>query len=282
MRHAPQEWRRAYENDGFAIVAGLLDAAILSQLRDNLDSISATSVPPSLREKVFLERDHVKNNPQWYAGLLSPQDCGDAIRQIADLPLFSASFAELILYPAVLDVLEVLLASSEFSFHSMIARPKAARVGNGISNGNFHRDTPFEDFTSCDTIQVILCLDDMTGTNGGTAIIRGSHQVADEEAAKPCWREVEAEQLDISKRVVACCPAGSGVFFTSKVLHAAGHNRSEQPRRTIFMEWLGPDALPTSPVRHAYQGLKPRSKDALYQRQIRQTFPHLFGGETIA
>lgn len=176
MRHAPQEWRRAYENDGFAIVAGLLDAAMLSQLRDNLDSISATSVPPGLREKVFLERDHVKNNPQWYAGLLSPKDCGDAIRQIADLPLFSASFAELILYPAVLDVLEVLLASSEFSFHSMIARPKAARVGNGISNGNFHRDTPFEKFTSCDTIQVILGLDDMTGANGGTAFIRGSHQ----------------------------------------------------------------------------------------------------------
>jgi len=281
MRHAPQEWRRAYENDGFAIVADLLDAAMLSQLRDNLDRISATSVPPGLREKVFLERDHVKNNPQWYAGLLSPKDCGDAIRQIADLPLFSASFAELILYPAVLDVLEVLLASPEFSFHSMIARPKAARVGNGISNGNFHRDTPFEKFTSCDTIQVILCLDDMTGANGGTAFIRGSHQVADAEAAKPCWREVEAGRLDISKRVVACCPAGSGVFFTSKVLHAAGHNRSEQPRRTIFMEWLGPGVLPTSPVRHAYLGLKPRSKDALYQRQIRQTYPHLFGEEAI-
>jgi ectoine hydroxylase-related dioxygenase (phytanoyl-CoA dioxygenase family) len=281
MRHAPQEWRRAYEQDGFAIVAGLLDAAMLSQLRDNLDSLSATSVPPGLREKVFLERDHVKNNPQWYAGLLSPEDCGDALRQIADLPLFSACFADLILYPTVLDVLEVLLASSEFSFHSMIARPKAARVGNGISNGNFHRDTPFENFTSCDTIQVILCLDDMTEANGGTAFIRGSHQVPDEEAAKPCWREVEAGGLDISKQVVACCPAGSGVFFTSKVLHAAGHNRSEQPRRTIFMEWLGPDVLPTSPVRHAYQGLKPRSKDALYQRQIRQTYPHLFGGETI-
>jgi ectoine hydroxylase-related dioxygenase (phytanoyl-CoA dioxygenase family) len=280
MKPAAEEWRRAYQEDGFVIIPGLLNAATLSRLREAMDTISANpgSVPPRLKEKVFLERDHVKNNPHWYAGVLAPEDCGDAVRQIADVGLFGPAFAELICYPSVLDVLEVLFASSEFSFHSMIARPKAARVGNGVSNGNFHRDTPFEDFTSCDTIQTILCLDDMTGSNGGTAFLRGSHRIADEEAAKPCWKDVEAGRLDLSDSAVAACPAGSGVFFTSKVLHAAGHNRSEQPRRTVFQEWVGPDVLPTSPVRPAYQGLRPRSKAPQYQRQIRLTFPRLFGG----
>jgi ectoine hydroxylase-related dioxygenase (phytanoyl-CoA dioxygenase family) len=161
----------------------------------------------------------------------------------------------------------------------VVGRPKAARVGNGISNGSFHRDTPFADFTSADTITALLALDDMTGANGATSFIRGSHKVSDEEAAKPCWREVPPDHLDLGDREDVRCPAGSGIFCTDKVLHAAGHNRSGQPRRTILTEWTGPDALPTSPVRYSYQGLRPRSQEPLYRKQIRMTFPQLFGGQ---
>jgi ectoine hydroxylase-related dioxygenase (phytanoyl-CoA dioxygenase family) len=279
MRHAPQEWRRAYGRDGFLIVAELLDAALVSALRDGLDRITGgvASLPPRLREKIFLEREHVGNNPQWYTGILAPEDCGDAVRQVADIGIFARAFAELVCHPRLLDVLETLFDSPEFSFTYMVGRPKAARVGNGISNGNFHRDTPFEDTTSTNTVIALLCLDDMGGDNGATSFIRGSHQVTDEEAADPRWREIAADRLDLRERVDVRCPAGSGVFFTSKLLHAAGHNRSEHPRRTILSEWAGPGVLPTSPVRYAYQGLRPRSQDPLYQKQTRMTFPHLFG-----
>jgi ectoine hydroxylase-related dioxygenase (phytanoyl-CoA dioxygenase family) len=281
MLHAPEEWRRAYRDDGFLIVQGLLDSALVSTLRDGLDKITGgvASLPPHLREKIFLERDHVRNNPQWYTGILSPEDCGGAIRQVADLGLFARTFAELICHPPLLQVLETLFASPEFSFTYMVGRPKAPRVGNGISNGNFHRDAPFEDTTSTDTVIALLCLDDMAGANGATSFIRGSHQVSDAEAADPRWREVAADRLDLRERVDVRCPAGAGVFFSSKVLHAAGHNRSDHPRRTILSEWAGPGVLPTSPVRYAFQGLRPKSLDPLYQKQTRMTFPHLFGGK---
>jgi ectoine hydroxylase-related dioxygenase (phytanoyl-CoA dioxygenase family) len=232
--------------------------------------------------KIFLEREHVRNNPQWYRGILAPEDCGGAVRQIADLGLFAPLFAELIAYPPLLDVLETLFANPEFSFIQMTGRPKTAHVGNGISNGSFHRDTPFADFTSAETITALLSLDDMTGSNGATSFIRGSHKVSDEEAAKPCWREVPPERLNRDDRVEVRCPAGSGIFFTDKVLHAAGHNRSEQPRRTILTEWAGPAALPTSPVRSSYQGLRPRSREPLCQKQLRMTFPQLSGGQPYA
>ena len=278
MQHASEEWRRAYQDDGFVIVQDLLDSALLSRLREGMDQITGgvENLRPHLKEKVFLERDHVRNNPQWYSGILAPEDCRGAVRQIADLGLFASLFAELIAYPPLLDVLEILFASPEFSFIQMVGRPKAARVGNGISNGSFHRDTPFADFTSADTITVLLSLDDMTGMNGATSFIRGSHKVSDEEAAKPCWRDVRPDALR-GERVDVRCPAGSGIFFTDKVLHAAGQNRSEQPRRTILTEWGGSDTLPTSPVRYSYQGLRPRSNEALYQKQLRMTFPQLFG-----
>jgi hypothetical protein len=279
MRRAPAEWRRAYQDDGFLLVQDLLDSALVVRLRDGLDKITGglAGLQPGLREKVFLERDHVRNNPQWYAGVLAPEDCGGAVRQVADLGLFAPAFAELICHPPLLDVLEALFASSEFSFTFLVGRPKAPRVGNGISNGHFHRDTPFEDATSTDTVIALLCLDDLAGDNGATSFIRGSHKVTDEEAADPRWRDVAADRPDLGKRVDARCPAGAGVFFSSKVLHAAGHNRSDRPRRTILSEWAGPGVLPTSPVRYAYQGLRPRSKDPLYQKQTRMTFPQLFG-----
>jgi hypothetical protein len=66
------------------------------------------------------------------------------------------------------------------------------------------------------------------------------------------------------------------------LLHAAGHNRSEQPWRTILTEWTGADTFPTSPVRFSYQGLWPRSKEPLYQKQLRMTFPQMFGGQPRA
>jgi ectoine hydroxylase-related dioxygenase (phytanoyl-CoA dioxygenase family) len=280
MNLAAQEWRRAFHDDGFVIVRDLLDPALVSRLREGMDQITAgvESLRPQRRAMIFLERDHVRNNPQWYSGILAPEDCGDAVRQIADLGLFGPRFAELIAYPPLLDVLETLFASPEFSFIQMVGRPKAALVGNGISNGSFHRDTPFADFTTAETMTALLSLDDMTGSNGATSFIRGSHKVSDDEAAKPCWREVPPDRLNLGDRVEVRCPAGSGIFFTDKVLHAAGHNRSEQPRRTILTEWAGPEALPTSPDRCSYQGLRPRSKDPLYQKQFRMTFPQRFGG----
>jgi ectoine hydroxylase-related dioxygenase (phytanoyl-CoA dioxygenase family) len=281
MKSVPEEWRRAYQDDGFVIVQDVLDSALLSQLRQDMDRITGgvETLPPRLQEKIFLERDHVRNNPQWYTGVLAPEACGGAVRQIADLGTFAPAFGEVICHPPLLEVLETLFASPEFSFTFMVGRPKAARVGNGINNGNFHRDAPFEDTTSTDTVIVLLCLDDMAGDNGATSFIRGSHQVSDEEAADPRWREVPADRLDLGARVDVRCPAGSGVFFSSKVVHAAGHNRSDHARRTILSEWAGPGVLPTSPVRYAYQGLRPRSKDPLYEKQTRMTFPQLFGGQ---
>ena len=271
MKYEPAVWRRAYQDDGFVVVQDLLNPVTLSTARSELTRIieNLDTLPPSLKKKIFLERDHVKNNPQYYAGILMPEECGLAVRQIEDLALFDASFAELIRHPPMLDVLEALFESSEFSFNYLIGRPKAARVGNGISNGHFHRDTPFEDFTSVNTVLVILCLDEMTTENGSTQFIRASHLVSDEEAKRACWRDVETAKLDLKEKVTISCNAGSGIFFNTKLLHAAGHNRSDYTRHTILAEWVGPDVLPTSPVRYAYEGLRPRSKVAACQTQVK-------------
>ena len=269
--------KRDFDENGFVSVENLLDTATLENLRVGLEKITnnVNTVSPNLAGKLFFEREHVKNNSQYYQGLLTADECGDSVRQIDDLPLFDSAFADLICYAPLLDVLEVLFASSEFNFTMMTARPKAARVGNGISNGNFHRDTPFEDFTEANTIVAILCLDDMTGENGGTEFVRASHKISEQEARREIWRDVEKDKRPPREIVTAHCPAGSGIFFDTKLLHAAGHNRSPFSRRTIQTEWVGENALPISPVRYAFQGIKPRSNHPAFAKQAKMAFPHI-------
>lgn len=275
MKPEPEAWRSAYEEDGFVVVPELLDAAELAELRAAFETVigDVHALPRHLREKLFFEREHVVNNRQYYAAGPTPEECGDAVRQIEDLALFGPVFERMICHRPTLDVLEVLFGSAEFSFNYLVGRPKSARIGNGISDGHFHRDTPSEDFTSVNTILVITCLDPMTGDNGPTEFIRGSHKVSDEEAKRPVWRDVEREKLGDEGRFVVNCDAGSAIFFNTKTLHAAGHNRSERTRHAMLSEWVGPGVLPTSHERHAYQGLRPRSAEPLYRRQLAMTFP---------
>jgi phytanoyl-CoA hydroxylase len=274
MKHDPQAWRAAFQEDGFVIVEEVLDAETLSALRDSLEKITRNpeGVERDLQDKLFFEHQHVKNNPQRVTDL-TPEQCGNSVRQIADLALFDAAFARLICYPKLLDVLEALFESDEFSFYLLVGRPKEARVGNGILN--FHRDTPSEAFTNANTITAILCLDEMTKDNGPTVLIRGSHKVSDEEASDERWLNVPLEELNEEDKVEACCPAGSVLFFSSKIIHASFHNRSDKSRRTLISGWAGADTLPTNELRYPYQGLKPRSKSALHQKQLRMTFSRL-------
>jgi ectoine hydroxylase-related dioxygenase (phytanoyl-CoA dioxygenase family) len=274
MKYEEKVWRKAYRNDGYVIVRDLIDSETLLKLREAMEKITNNPIRllPSFKDKIFFEREHVKNNAQRYPDL-TPDQCGDSVREISDLPLFDSIFARLICYGPLLDVLEALFQSTEFSFYLQIGHPKAARVGNGLLH--FHRDTANEDFTNADTITTILCLDDMTAENGATVFVPGSHRVSDEEAMKPRWRTIEESELSPNNLVKAICPAGSGIFFSSKVIHGTGHNRSNYSRRTILMGWAGSDVLPTSAIRFPYQGLKPRSKNLTYREQMKKTFQNL-------
>ncbi len=96
MRYEPEKWKSAYQDDGFVIVQDLLNPSTLSALLDGMDKITGypRDLPPHLKEKIFLERDHVKNNPQWYTGSLTPEECGNSVRQIADLASVSLFSSE--------------------------------------------------------------------------------------------------------------------------------------------------------------------------------------------
>jgi hypothetical protein len=65
MKYELEAWRKAYQDNGFVVVQDLLDPTTLSRARDEITRIieNLESLPPSLIERIFFERDHVKNNP---------------------------------------------------------------------------------------------------------------------------------------------------------------------------------------------------------------------------
>lgn len=239
MKYEPELWRTAWQQDGWVIVPDVLDENLLTALRVALERITnaPADVPPPLRDKLFLEREHVRNNPQWYAGQLTPDECGDAVRQIAELERFDPVFTRLPACAPLRKVLSVLFDGASFRCAGLYGRPQAARVGNGVCNGQYQRDAAFAETGDTGTITALLCLDDLTAESDLRRFIRGSHHLADEAARQPRWRTVAASDFSAEAQVAVACAAGAGIFWSAKTLHATGHNRSAQPLRTILSRW---------------------------------------------
>ena len=74
-------------------------------------------------------------------------------------------------------------------------------------------------------VQVLLPLDDFTPASGATWLLAGSHLSAD----KPTDSEFSSRAVQVTAR------AGHPIFFDSRVWHAAGINRTDDPRRALTL-----------------------------------------------
>jgi len=128
--------------------------------------------------------------------------------------------------------------------------------------------------------QLLVMLDDFTEENGATYFLSGSHKLAERPADDEFFRD--------AVRVTG--PAGSIVMFDSNLWHAAGVNRSAQPRRALTLAFTRPfikqqldypralgyecaEALP--PVLRqllGYNARVPASLDEWYQRPERRLY----------
>lgn len=258
-----QDWRERYERDGYIVVENVLEPALLNAMRDELERIESAvqdnTLPPNLRGHVSLERDRARYLNSGEAG-------NDAISNIMELPLFAPLFRDFITHPRVLDILEALFGSSEFSFHNYKCICKMP--GNEVSF-QWHRDLPYLHHTSPNLITCMLCIDDMTEETGATVVCPGSHrtsgEVRDSDQNMP-EAEVPAERVTVE------CPAGSAVLFHVNIVHGGGPNRSQNKRRNIIGIWAGPEAYPVTGARYAYEFVMPRSTNPQRQKQIQMTF----------
>lgn len=273
MKIDPPKWKSDYERDGFLVVENLLDEPTLANLRSGIEKITADpdALPSHLRRHVQMERDYVREQPQY--NVKSAAEVGNAVRNIMELPLFDPLFAEMICYEPLLDVLETLFESPEFHFHNYKCIVKAPKVSSVF---RWHRDLPYLQHSTPNLITAMLCLDPMTAENGATVVLPGTHRIPHEQV-RPSDVEIMEENLPAdAERATVTCGAGAAVLFHVNIIHGGGGNRSAIPRRNVIGIWAGPDTYPVTAARYAYQGLFPRSMEPARQRQMRMTLPRCF------
>lgn len=261
-RPDPETWRRRYHEDGYVVVENVIGADLLSRMAETLERIerevAAGTLATGLRRWVTLERDQTHR----------ARADSDTIANIMELPLFDPVFRDLIIHPHVLDVLEALFESSEFSFHNL---KSICKMPGGQAPFRWHRDLPFLPHTSSNLITCMLCVDPMTASNGGTVVFPGSHLSAPEQV-RDADRDLPESQLPADEGVTVECPAGSAVLFHTNIIHGGGPNLTSDKRRNVISIWAGPEVHPTTAHRYAYEFVMPRSRDRTRQRQVQMTF----------
>lgn len=117
--------------------------------------------------------------------------------------------------------------------------------GNNFTS--WHLDAPFWSFHSPQALTMWLALDDATEENGCMQYLPRSHHTArmDKNLSigadfdgllklYPNWRGIEP--------VAIPCRAGTAVFHNGLIAHAAGSNRTDQPRRAYAVAFMPHDA----------------------------------------
>jgi ectoine hydroxylase-related dioxygenase (phytanoyl-CoA dioxygenase family) len=259
----PAAWQADYRESGYLVVENVIEPDILREMRAELDRIeqrfAAGELPPSLASYITTDANRSR--------VYGVGQGGSTISNIMELAMFAPVFRDSILNPRMLDVLEAIFESSEFAFHNLKA---ICKMPHNDTPFQWHRDLPYLKHTTSNLITCMLCVDDMTVANGATVVCPGTHRLADEDVADSDRNIPEAEVPQ--PRVTVECPAGSAVLFHVNIIHGGGPNHSETKRRNAISIWGGPGCLPITRERYAYEFLKPRSADPMYQKQIDMTF----------
>ncbi len=185
-------------------------------------------VPPSVLDQARAELQ------PWLEGTPVGSDdfSGRRTRRTGGLIARSPTCRDLIMHPLVLDAVgKVLSHVTSFQLHLT----QVIAIGPNEPAQTIHRDQWAFDFfpfpadydVQCNTI---WAMNDFTEENGATRLIPGSHKLADR-------LEMTADQT-----VPGEMPAGSVLFYTGKIYHGGGANRSDHTRYglniTYAVSWV--------------------------------------------
>ena len=214
----------SYQEDGYLLVEGFLDPTELERWRRvTNDAVAGRLSDPAA------ELTNQKNPQDYYARVFT-----QAIR-LADT---HAEMRTLIFDPPLARMAAMLAGADGMRLwhdQALIKPPWGNPTG-------WHLDNPYWSFSSPQAISFWIALDDATLANGCMWYLPGTHKTArydnvgigqnisDLFGHYPQWRQIEA--------VPAPCPAGSVVWHSGLIAHAAGVNMTPRPRRAMTCAFM--------------------------------------------
>jgi ectoine hydroxylase-related dioxygenase (phytanoyl-CoA dioxygenase family) len=193
---------------GFAVLENVLSRGQVADLRDHM-----YAVQPQIVAAVGQER-------------LDRAGERGVLRLMMKYDPFFLSLLEL---PEVLAIVDATVSPTAILHlqNGFILPPVSPGTPKEIFQTSYHRDFPRLLNGYMASVNVFVALDDFTTENGATLVVPGTHQ--QDPAPSAAYNRANA--------VPVTCPAGSLIVFDSTLVHAAGHNASNQDRLAINMQF---------------------------------------------
>jgi len=211
-----QDWRGRYEADGYVVLEGLLSAAELTEIRDELARLLDQG--PSGRNDFE----------------------GRRTRRVYTLVARGKAFERLAEHPAILSIMDELLLPGY-----LLTATQAIAIAPGETPQPAHTDDSFYTIPRprpAISVSTMWAIDDFTEENGATEVITGSHRWGDDELVNMYFDDdtvTLAPQYQPNLRPLVM-PAGSCAVFAGTLVHRGGENRSTGVRTAISNQYCEP------------------------------------------
>jgi ectoine hydroxylase len=232
--------KRRYERDGYIVREAVLDAGQIEALRQACEDVCNQLAAMSSDERKIDVSAYYVFELELAKDVLIKWEPGSrtVIQGVEPVAHLHPVIAEIGNSSVLTEPARALLGFDAVSLYTEKLNTKRSGVGGAFA---LHRDLPYWIGASDDPermLTVLLALDDATRDNGALEVLPGSHLIDDvpyKESEKEFERnEIDPERMDTSGMVPVEVPAGSAIFFGSRLVHASGANTSGVDRRAML------------------------------------------------
>jgi len=131
-------------------------------------------------------------------------------------------------------VIEKFFSDAEIRYHFSNITIKMKNIREKLG---WHRDYPNKYISTekPDFIRVMITLDGMDESNGGTVYIPNSHRYSNDRASD-ALKSLKKNPNSPEAKVI-CCPHGSLVLLSPMLIHSGGISKLSVPRRNIIIQY---------------------------------------------
>lgn len=201
---------RALDEQGFAVVPGIVDAVGLERLRAEFESVCAQGEPALHRRET-------------------------GTRHPADLARRGEDFERALQDARVLAAARYVL-KRPFRVLFCAGRDPLPSFGQQGLHTDWPSRAPGEPFA---VVTSLWLLDDFTAENGAPRVVPGSHLVP-----RPLAKSMQSPQAHHPREELVLARAGSVLVFNGHLVHSGTLNRSRGPRHALHVQWIALDRSP--------------------------------------
>lgn len=214
--------RAFYDEHGYAIARGALDAATIARLSRDFD-----------RTVQQLEGSGEAINARWNHETTTQLDADTStvVIHTHQIQKFSGAWAQFLFDARFLDLAEQFLGPDIILHHSKLFLKPAGR-GAAFPP---HQDYGYFPSTVHSMLAAVVYLTPSDETNGCVRVWPGSHKLGPIPDNMGGNAEVAA-RFPIDQSVPAICQPGDILFFSYLTVHASLANRGTQPRKSVLFQ----------------------------------------------